>query len=679
MQVFEFHFNPKIKEDIVFDSFIYEPENIYEKNLGNLYVVGELTNVLPQNSQFLNSLSSIIKQRFYKISTKSSPESSLKNSLKEANKFLEKQEEGGNISWLGNLNLAVINLKDFNLNLTKAGNIKIIISRGRKIMDVSGELEIKAAEAYPMKVFSNIVSGKLIPEDKIMILTKEAFQLFSRENFFSEIISVFEKKLKPQEKDKELRKLLNKKKDLLSEISGVFILISLEITKKEEILPVKETLVLKKQLSIKKYLLFLFKKLGDGKKISEIIKIFLNKISSFKKQRIVLNSLINNIKKIKPRVPIIEKPLPRFKRFFNIKIFNLKIILILIFVLILIIGGGIYISKTEKQKEVKNFQSLLTEIQQKANDAENALIYKDEKKANLLYQEAWQEISPLINDKNPLKKDFSDLKGSIEKGLFSLNNLEENPNLNTVLEFKDKNFSPQKMILSGFNLYFIDSQNNKIYKFEINQKKGNFIQVPSNKINLGTAFGDIILILSENKKLISLDGTISSQDLKEPYSNYNFNDFSSFGSNLYFLDSQKGEIIKYKFEESENILSGEIWLKPETKKPLNSKSMAVDSSIWILNQDKTISKYYKGELQEEINLDFFPYPEENSKIITQQNLSYIYLLNPGQKTIVILNKNGELIKQYKIDDFNNLKDFAVSNNGKNIYFLNDLKTYQIKL
>ncbi|GAI13815.1 unnamed protein product, partial [marine sediment metagenome] len=46
MQVFELHFNPKLKEDQIFDSFVYEPENIYEKNLGSLYVIGELRNAL---------------------------------------------------------------------------------------------------------------------------------------------------------------------------------------------------------------------------------------------------------------------------------------------------------------------------------------------------------------------------------------------------------------------------------------------------------------------------------------------------------------------------------------------------------------------------------------------------------------------------------------------------------
>ncbi len=71
MQIFELHFNPKLKEDQIFDSFVYEPENTYEKNLGSLYIVGELQNALPQNSKFLDDLAKIIKKNYYTFSIKS--------------------------------------------------------------------------------------------------------------------------------------------------------------------------------------------------------------------------------------------------------------------------------------------------------------------------------------------------------------------------------------------------------------------------------------------------------------------------------------------------------------------------------------------------------------------------------------------------------------------------------
>ena len=36
MQIFELHFNPRQKEEETFDSFVFQPENVYEKKLGSL-------------------------------------------------------------------------------------------------------------------------------------------------------------------------------------------------------------------------------------------------------------------------------------------------------------------------------------------------------------------------------------------------------------------------------------------------------------------------------------------------------------------------------------------------------------------------------------------------------------------------------------------------------------------
>ena len=64
MKIFELYFNPKTKEDKIFESFCFNPENIYEKKLGNLYMVGELSNALPQNINFLNNIASVIKKEY---------------------------------------------------------------------------------------------------------------------------------------------------------------------------------------------------------------------------------------------------------------------------------------------------------------------------------------------------------------------------------------------------------------------------------------------------------------------------------------------------------------------------------------------------------------------------------------------------------------------------------------
>ncbi len=157
MQVFEFHFNPphqnkfgtgqaKTKSDLIFDSFCYEPENVYEKRLGSLYMLGLLKNTLPQNVRFLDNLAKIIKEKYYK--SVFSPEKSLKETLKEVNHFLEQIAKRGDVSWLGNLSFTVITFTPHQksgggeFNFAKVGDLKIFLLRKGRIIDIDTSVKL---------------------------------------------------------------------------------------------------------------------------------------------------------------------------------------------------------------------------------------------------------------------------------------------------------------------------------------------------------------------------------------------------------------------------------------------------------------------------------------------------------------------------------------------------------
>jgi hypothetical protein len=235
MRIFQFYFNPKSKEDLIFDSFCFEPENIYEKKLGSLYIVGVLENALPKNYNFLEKLSKFMKEKFYE-KTLTKPERALRETLKETNEFLTKIAKDGDVSWLGNLSFAVLNLKNFELNFTKVGGMKIYLIRGRKIVDIDRRLRLQDIEHYPLKIFGNVVTGKLIENDLILVLTKEVFEFFQNENLIQRIreIGYFN--------EKDFKKILDEKKEALSEIKGIafFISLSKEVSKeKKEIIAPK--------------------------------------------------------------------------------------------------------------------------------------------------------------------------------------------------------------------------------------------------------------------------------------------------------------------------------------------------------------------------------------------------------------------------------------------------------
>jgi len=202
MQIFELHFNPRTRDDHFFDSFVYEPENIYEKKLGSLFAVGELKNALPQNSKLLDNLARAIKNEYYTLSLKT-PEKAMSEGLKKANDFLAQEIKKENVSWLGNLNFALISLKSFDLIFTKSGNLKIVLIRGGKIIDIGKNLDLQEIEPYPLKIFFNLVSGKLATKDIILVFTKEIYDFFLEQKLLEQI-----SRLEPMSR-KKIKELLS--------------------------------------------------------------------------------------------------------------------------------------------------------------------------------------------------------------------------------------------------------------------------------------------------------------------------------------------------------------------------------------------------------------------------------------------------------------------------------------
>ncbi|MDP2864381.1 MAG: hypothetical protein Q8N73_01845 [bacterium] len=701
MRIFELHFNPEAKEDLIFDSFCYEPENIYEKRLGSLYMVGELRNTLPQNSRLLDNIAQVIKGKYYAFPLQT-PEQSFKESLKQVNEFLAGEVSKENVSWLGNLNFAVLSLKNFDLNFTKVGGLKILLLRAAEIIDIGGNLELQDIEPYPLKIFVNIVSGKLDVNDKILVLTKEVFEFLStteknQKSYKPNQSSIQEIAKMPVGFDeKKLREILKAKEKGLSEISGVCLLIDLSevLAKDREEKP--KIVTFRKEVekfSIREALSPLIRLLvGVGLILKKALSAITTLIAPFSRLKKKLREPVYKLKnafhlpqlKFKLKTKKIKIPHLLFPAIPNlrpkIKITeNLKKGLILALVLFFVLLIGFFIFQGEEKQQLKKQEAVLNEVQKKMNQAEKFLIFKEEKKANILFKESWEEILPLTEKEGPLKNEATSLRESIEEHLINLNKLEKIADPTLIFDFNPKDFIPQKMVIFRQDLYFFDPYSQNLFKINERGSEGSLIQTLNQKFNLSTSLDDVILFFSKPDKIASFkNGQFGdSLSLKQPYPDFNFSNFSSFQSGLYFLDSEKGEIIKYTAPLEKGKDSPQLWLSPKTKKATDSKSMAIDGSILILKENNNISLYYAGQYQKDLTLDFFPYPKKLYKIIALPNLPYLYILEPIQNRIIILDKTGKIIKQFQSEKFDNLKDFAVSDNGKTIYLLNGLKVYQI--
>ena len=660
MQVFEFYFNPKSKEDTIFDSFAFEPENIWERKVGRLYMVGQLSHALPPNLKLLENISYQIKGEYYRATERSS-EAALRESLKKANEFLAEETRKGVVNWLGNLDFAVLSLKEDIFNFATTGNISVFLLRAGEVTDINQSLRIQEIDPYPLKIFGNTVSGKITLHDRIVVLTKEAAEFFKQSKIFKEIISL------EKVDDKKLKKIFKGEGELYQQTSGVCFLIDLN----EEDFLKEEKITLEKKavsFSIWRFLGTRFKK--DGKKPS------LKAKEKIKEEPGPKGKISIPVLNFRPKISILSK----IGAFRFSKEFKKNLLLVLILAAILSLGGKL--ANIEKKNEMEKAQAVLFEVQQKIKSAQQAVSLKNEMRANLLYQDAWKKILPLVRLDSPVYDKANLYKDSIESQLRPLNKVENMVNPELVFDFTKIQFVPLHMVTFDNFIYLFTPLSPDIYRLKPEEKGGNFIEFDE-KFNLGTLQknkGYIILFQRPNK-IFSFKGEkfYKSLFLYDPYPDYQFTNIASYDQDLYFLDSKKGDIVKYRFDETRSALPAVKWLAKGEDKPVGAISMAVDGSVWIMTKDNGIERYSAGILQQKLNLNFFPYLESPTQIFTLDTLPYLYILEPSQNRIVILKKNGEMVKQFRSEKFDILKDFSVSRNGKTIYLLNGTFVYKVGL
>ena len=628
MRIYEFYFNPPLREreklerGSVFEIFSFEPKNIYEKRLGFLYAVGHLKNVLPKTLHFLEELTYFIKENYYKKSILK-PEKAFRQTLKETNNFLQTKIEKGDVSWLGNLNFIILNLKDFAINFTKIGAMKVILLRAGKIVDLEKKLRLKDIEAYSLKVFGNIVSGKVIEDDLLLILTDEVYNFFVEEGLIEEVAK------SPASFEEKIKKISQEKKEELKEISGALLGISL----------VKEKIPTK----------------------SEIISSEVPKEFSFRQVlKIHLKNFWEALKNLKePAFNFVKKN-------------------ILIFSLIFFLFVGWIATNIESNLKAKSYSKTINEIEKSLAQIENHLV--DEKTSQILLKESLKKISPILRDTSRLPKSFSKnailLNEKILNKLYTLNKFEKIKEPEVYIQIDQKKFVPQKLIFQDEELYVFSAYQKNILKID-KDKKETLLEI-NRKFDLACPLDDLILFFTKpNQVTILKDGEFFTIFIPLPYPDSDFSDIACYQNNIYFLDKKLGQVIWYfLLKPGENYKIGEPTLLLE--KAILANSISFDGDLWILEKD-SILKYKKGELKEEIKPDIFPEIQNLSKIFTNPSIPYLFILEPDQKRILIFEKSGKIFKQFQSEKFDNLLDFSISKDGKKIFLLNGQTIYQLNL
>lgn len=366
--------------------------------------------------------------------------------------------------------------------------------------------------------------------------------------------------------------------------------------------------------------------------------------------------------------------------------------------LILLLINLSYISlKNKKQEKQQILSDLAKTIEQKQNQIDANLLYSNEAGAKEILNELKEFLDKLPRE---TEEQIEQYKKFIQKHNQQLEKIQHVVKIETVEELA--NFNNLNSRAKTTNILFLSDRRqetgvSKIYSGDSEQKTIYILDLTNNLVTAITDLSQPIEKLihpvvdkdkniyylnnlsAQSGSVIKLDNEteeISNLSINLPTGLKNIIAATSFNNRLYLLDNQNSQIYRLS-KTADGFTKRDNWIKEKTDLT-KAVDISIDGYVYILKNDGQVLKYLKGR-EENFALESIEPPFQNAtKIIVSPELEYIYILEPTNKRLAIFNKTGKFLIQYQSDKFTDLKDFAVDEKNKKIYFLNNTSVYIVE-
>ncbi len=518
----------------------------------------------------------------------------------------------------GKSDIALLASKNFSIYLAKIGQTKVVLVSDEKTNDIGEELENTGSN-----LFCNMVSGKMKKKDKLIITTSEIYNFFKKGKIIGDLSQ-------GAVEEAVLERISVVQKEKFPQISGVALIIDHTPSLKEG----ERRIVSKKR-----------------KKKFSFKKLFLRSVSS-----------VSGLAKIKRPSLNLKPPTIRVAPSLKIKNVSLKrksfaLPLLLVGVIVL---GSLVIGIENNIRRGRQLEKLsIIEEKILQGKSENNL---------LLLEEALSDLEIMGKERTQFEEEIEKAHHSLKETLFKHTSSEEIEEMLFLGEVEEIN--PDKIISKDNKLYLFSDRSSVMVLLDPETGKQTPYNLPTeNEIALASFSSGKIILFSPPDKLIFIENeTVTSKEINIPQGE-SFVSLSSFLGRPYFLTSE-GNIIRYTDKEPLP------WLGEEESPTKGALSIAIDGSIFVLTGENEIYRYHEGEKIEKVSVFTFPSLTTASKIHTSPE-DPLFLTDSKQKRVIILNKDGNVIKQLFHDDILKLRDITITGDQKKIYLLIGKEIYSI--
>ncbi len=411
------------------ETFVYEPSNIEEESLGNLYIIGWVKSQKKDLEFLPNLIASIAKREFYKLSDKD-PETSFENCLKKANAaLLDISREHKNLR--RHISFCILNTSKNKMRFSQIGEHFIYLLKNEVVLDIGSSKESKNR-------FSAVISGDINVGDKYIFGTSKLGDLFSKKS----IGRVLDDKIEKQAET----------------INRIYEAESREIPFPPQAALLLEVISPKRSKILKNVF-------GTSKNIN-----IEDKISKYSKEE--QEEPVSKYKeKINNYFPAVLEFLKRKKVFIGSSF--------IIIILVASISFYIKMSNAYKLADVINIKIAEAEATAQKNKEKALDIFKEAKNTTLILKSY-----PFFSKKSDDIIKTIEKKENETKGLFNIISLERFGKI----PGKSLGFSPKFIFESKDNIYVFSDTLNMFYKIKSDDKSGSFLFLDQSPFEIEKAF-----------------------------------------------------------------------------------------------------------------------------------------------------------------------------------------------
>jgi len=350
--------------------------------------------------------------------------------------------------------------------------------------------------------------------------------------------------------------------------------------------------------------------------------------------------------------------------------------------LLIFSGSVVYLKMNQSKEENKQqYTNLINAIEEKKNAAEASLLYNDESRALSLLQEAQGYLAQVPQNSPEQKAQAQTLTEQLSATMSKLQKMTLiNPELLADLTTKNPTAQGTFMIRIENQLLISGREDANLYSVSLDTKEVS-AQLHDTLPSLGPGSTpkeqDKVVFLLQNDKIAEFTKSTKALIQKEisfPIANVRSQALGLYNRRLYTVDATNNQIFKHS-QTLSGYDKGTAWITDSTVDIKNAISLAIDGDLYVLQSSGVITKLTAGKNAPFETTGILPPLNKPVHLWTSSDSQTIYILEPENKRIILLDKTGKFLKQFTSPQFQKLTSMVVDEKEKKIYILDSNKIY----